>query len=386
MKIGIVGGALQGMEAVFLSKKAGYETFVLDKKGYAPAMSLADSNEIIDVVKDPEKAKTLLGDCDVVIPACEEMDALVTLDNISKEIGKPFLFDLRSYKISSSKELSNKMMERIGIPTPEPWPKCGFPVIVKPSSQSGSIGVSAVRNGSEMEAALKKVKELNDVPIIQEFVSGKSVSIEVIGNGRTARAFQTTEVILDSNYDCKRVMCEPNAIPEADAEQFAEIGTRMAEDMGLSALMDVEAIYTNKGLRVLEIDARIPSQTPAAVWAATDVNLLEELVCSSMGKISDTKNRNECSAYEHYLVDGENLITCGEKEFGKITEPRFERGFFGADEAITDYDPNKETWRATVISKGRTPTEVLEKRKNIIENIMTICELDEYVDRPPKMM
>jgi len=303
-----------------------------------------------------------------------------------KHLEIPFLFDLDAYAISSSKKRSNEIMAEVGVPLPKPWPECGFPVIVKPSSQSGSIGVSAVEESSGMDAALKIVEDLGDIPIIQEFVSGKSVSIEVIGRGDTARSLITTEVVLDYNYDCKQVVCEPGILPKEDDELFADIGKKTAEAIGLKGLMDVEAIYTKKGLRVLEIDARIPSQTPAAIWAATDINILEELAFSALGKSTGRKNRNECSVYEHYVVENDNLTTCGEKVFGKIKMPRMEDRFFGADEAITDYVPGKDVWRATVITKGKDPSEVLEKRKAFIRNIMEECCLEEYIDRSPKMV
>ncbi|MCL2033090.1 MAG: 3-methylornithine--L-lysine ligase PylC [Methanomassiliicoccaceae archaeon] len=386
MRIGIVGGALQGTEAVFLSKKAGFETFVIDRKEQAPALSLSDAYEVLDVVKDQGAAERALLDCDAVIPACEEIEALTALERVMENSDIPFLFDMDAYSISSSKEQSNKIMAELGVPMPEPWPECGFPAIVKPSSQSGSIGVSAVSGDGEMAAALKTVRDLGDTPIIQEFVSGKSVSIEVIGGGGPARPYPTTEVVLDSNYDCKMVLCEPDILPKDDDLLFADIGRRVADGIGLSGLMDVEAIYTKKGLRVLEIDARIPSQTPAAVWAATDINLLEEFVFSATGKSTGRASRNECSAYEHYLVENNNLFTCGEKAFGKIKGPRFEQRFFGSDEAITDYSPGKDVWRATVINKGKNAAEVLEKRKRFISNAMEECELEEYIDRSPGMM
>ena len=386
MKIGIVGGALQGMEAVFLSKKAGFETLVIDRKKTAPALSLSDSKEILDITKDENKAKKVLSDCDIVIPACEEIEALTVLDRMMEDSGKPFLFDLEAYMLSSSKERSNEIMGEIGIPMPKPWPECGFPVIVKPSSQSGSVGVSAVNSDEEMKRALNTVKELKDVPIIQEFVSGKSVSIEVIGNGRLARSLVTTEVILDSNYDCKMVLCEPNILPKKDNDLFADIGRGIAEAIRLKGLMDVEAIFTKNGLKVLEVDARIPSQTPAAVWAATDINILEELAFSAIGKSTGRKNRNGCSAYEHFVIENDSLITCGEKVFGKIADPKFEERFFGADEAITDYVPGKEVWRATVITKGKDAAEVLRKRKIFIHNLMDECSLDEFIDRSPRMV
>jgi len=386
MKIGIVGGALQGMEAVFLSKKAGFETLVIDRKASAPALSLSDRQEILDVTVDTDKARRILSDCDLVIPACEEMDALSTLDKMMEHLDIPFLFDLDAYEISSSKKRSIEIMADLGVPQPLPWPECGFPAIVKPSSQSGSIGVSAVEDSRGMDAALKTVEGLGDIPIIQEFVSGKSVSIEVIGRGGSARPMITTEVILDHNYDCKQVVCEPGIPTKEDDELFADIGKKTAEAIGLNGLMDIEAIYTKKGLRVLEIDARIPSQTPAAVWAAADINILEELTFSALGKSTGRKKRNDCSVYEHYLVENGNLTTCGEKVFGKIKKPRMEDRFFGADEAITDYVPGRESWRATVITKGKDPAEVLEKRKAFIRNVMEECCLEEYIDRSPRMV
>ncbi|MCL1811589.1 MAG: 3-methylornithine--L-lysine ligase PylC [Methanomassiliicoccaceae archaeon] len=386
MRIGIIGGALQGIEAVFLSNKAGFETVVIDRKENAPALSLSDSHEVLDVTKDAERAKKILWDCDAVIPACEEIEALTALDRMMQGSEVPFLFDLEAYGISSSKKRSNEIMEEIGIPLPRPWPECGFPAVVKPSSQSGSIGVSAVNNEKEMDAALRTVEELGDVPVAQEFVSGKSVSIEVIGKRGSATSFQTTEVVLDSNYDCKMVLCEPDILPKEDDELFADIGRRIAEAVDLNGLMDVEAIYTKNGLRVLETDARIPSQTPAAVWAATDINILEELAYSALGKTTGRENRNECSSYEHYLVENGRLITCGEKVFGKISKPRFEERFFGSDEAITNYLPGKEVWRATVITKGKTAAEVLRKRKEFIYRTMNECDLEEYVDRSPRMV
>jgi len=293
---------------------------------------------------------------------------------------------MASYEISCSKERSNRIMADVNVPIPRPWPECGFPIIVKPSSQSGSIGVSVANNEQERLRGLRTVEKLEDVPIQQEFVSGKSVSIEVIGNGSTSRSYITTEVVLDSNYDCKQVICEPDILPEADNDLFGKIGRDIADNLGLKALMDVEAIYTKKGLRVLEIDARIPSQTPAAIEAATGINLLEELVYSALGKETGKKSKGDCSVYEHYLIRDGLLITCGEKEFGHIDKPYFDSGLFGSDDIITDYMPDKTEWRATVINHGRTSADVLEKRKKFINSVMDRCELDEYVDRVPEMI
>ena len=386
MRIAIVGGALQGMEAVLLSKAAGYETVVLDRKKGAPAMSLCDEPVNLDPTKDPEAALEVFRGCDAVIPACEEMDLLKTLDSMKSKMDAPLLFDLASYNISNSKNRSNEVMKSVGVPLPQPWPQCGFPAIVKPSSQSGSIGVTVAMNEEDLEKGLAIVKSLNDEPVIQEFVHGKSVSVEVIGNGKTAKGYITTEVCLDSNYDCKMVRCNPNIMTKENCDLFAKIGEDVAEAIGLSALMDVEAILTPKGLRVLEIDARIPSQTPAAIEAATGVNLLEELATTALGRPAGRKPKEGSSVYRHvYLRDGE-LRSSGEKEFGHVVSPRFAPGLFGSDNCITDYEPGKAEWHATLISKGRTEKEADERAAACIEKILDECSIERFLDGTPEMI
>ena len=386
MRLAVVGGALQGMEAVYLASKAGIETTVLDRKGTAPALSICDDPVVLDPTKDPEGARRIFEDCDAVIPACEELDLLHCLDGMLKGTDVPLLFDMHSYEISCSKNRSNEIMESVGVPLPGKWPECGFPVIVKPSSQSGSIGVSVAFNQDDVDRGLETVRSLNDEPVIQEFVHGKSVSIEVIGNGRTARSYVTTEVVLDTNYDCKMVRCNPDIMSKEDDDLFAKIGKDVAENMGLSALMDVEAILTPKGLRVLEIDARIPSQTPAAIQAATGVNLLEELMFTALGKETGRVRAEGSSVYRHVVMKDGVLRACGEKEFGHVREPRMVSGLFGADDVITDYEPGKSEWRATLITHGPTEEEVDRRCASSIERILDECSVETFIDGSPEVI
>ena len=386
MRLAVVGGALQGMEAVYLASKAGIETTVLDRKGTAPALSICDDPVVLDPTKDPEGARRIFEDCDAVIPACEELDLLHCLDGMLKGMDVPLLFDMHSYEISCSKNRSNEIMASVGVPLPGKWPECGFPVIVKPSSQSGSIGVSVAFNQDDVDRGLETVRSLNDEPVIQEFVHGKSVSIEVIGDGRTARSYVTTEVVLDTNYDCKMVRCNPDIMSKEDDDLFAKIGKDVAEDMGLSALMDVEAILTPKGLRVLEIDARIPSQTPAAIQAATGVNLLEELMFTALGKETGRVRAEGSSVYRHVVMKDGVLRACGEKEFGHVREPRMVSGLFGADDVITDYEPGKSEWRATLITHGPTEEEVDRRCASSIERILDECSVETFIDGSPEVI
>ncbi len=386
MRLAIVGGALQGMEAVYLATAAGIETAVIDRKSNAPALSIADETYILDPTKDIDPALRIFGDCDAVLPACEERDLLGILDSSLKEAEIPFLFDLKAYDISCSKERSNAFMAEAGVPLPLPWPECGFPAIVKPSCQSGSIGVTAVKNEYERQKALTKVAELKDVPIVQEFVSGKSVSIEAIGDGEKARSYAATEVVLDCDYDCKMVRCAPDILSPENDRLFRDVCRKTAESIGLSALMDMEAIDSANGLRVLEIDARIPSQTPAAVEAGTGINLLEEFIGCKLGIKNSKTGYRRAGIYEHYVFKDGVLNTCGEKEFGRVNNPRILSGLFGSYKMITDYEPGKTEWRATVITKGRDMKEAEKQRLSVLDRIIGEAGVKKFSDLGPEMV
>lgn len=374
------------MEAAYLARKAGYETVVIDRREDAPALSLCDVPVVLDPITTPDEAVRCFNDCDAVIPASENMDLLWSLQRTMEDTEVPFLFDMSSYLTSSSKNKSNEIMNNIGIPIPRDYPECGYPAVVKPSSQSGSIGVTVVNSPEEASAAFSMIEKMGDDIVAQEFVSGKGVSIEVIGNGSKYTSFATTEIILDRGYDCKRVICTPEILDADTDRELNRIGTDIAGALELKGLMDVEAILTKNGLRVLEIDARIPSQTPAAVLAATGINILKELVDRMLGKDSNSKAMRGSSSYEHFVVRDGVMMTCGEKEFSHVSGPKITKGLFGSDEMISDFSSDKKEWRGTMINSGRTAEDMECKRVACIRRIMDECDVVEFVDSAPEVV
>ena len=82
MRLGIIGGALQGMECALLARDAGYRSIVIDRRPNAPALSLCDEPLVMDPAADPEGAASVFEELDYIIPACEDtglLDALVSI-------------------------------------------------------------------------------------------------------------------------------------------------------------------------------------------------------------------------------------------------------------------------------------------------------------------
>jgi pyrrolysine biosynthesis protein PylC len=66
--------------------------------------------------------------------------------------------------------------------------------------------------------------------------------------------------------------------------------------------------------------------------------------------------------------------------------PRFAPGLFGSDNCITDYEPGKTEWHATLITKGRTEEEADRKVDACISSILDECSIERFLDGTPEMI
>ncbi|MDD2498304.1 MAG: 3-methylornithine--L-lysine ligase PylC [Desulfitobacteriaceae bacterium] len=369
MKIAVIGGKLQGVEAAYLAKKAGWEVMVIDRNRDVPAETVGDSFVQLDVNSD-KSFREIIGKCQLVIPALEDKKALESICLTTDRIGVPLAFDSTAYQISSSKAVSNNLFQKLAIPIPELWPKCRFPVIVKPTDSSGSDGVKHLEKSDDFQKWVKSGKDIKDW-IIQEFLTGPSYSIEVIGCQGSYRSLQVTELEMDKVFDCKRVIA-PARIDLEIIKEFENIGVKIAQALELEGIMDVEVILADGEMKVLEIDARLPSQTPTAVYHSTGVNMVQ-ILGENFG-YNKPKSVTDCCVqrgvvYEHVKVSREKMEICGEHVMGTAGPLKLQEGFFGADEALTNYEPGKTNWVATLINTGISLADAWEKRSRVLKNI-----------------
>jgi len=349
VRLGIVGGKLQGTEAAYLAGKAGYEVVLVDRRRASAASGLADEVHNLDVLADQERALEVLGSCDAVLPACEEDETLEWLCGRVPTTETPVLFDLDSYRVTSSKLRSNELFDRLGVPRPQPWPACGFPVIVKPSGSSGSEGVQLVDDEGGLDEARGRLEAAGHQVVVEEYAPGPSISLEVIGGGedgrQTVAAFQPTLLEFDRFYDCKRVVAPIDEVRAGDpagleriTAAFDEIGRAIATGLGLRGIMDIEVMLHGDELKVLEVDARLPSQTPTAVFHSCGVNLVEMLAETFVrGRTPsfDRSPRKACS-YQHVRAAEGTVEVLGEHMMGEARPLRLVDGFHGADEALVE--------------------------------------------------
>lgn len=307
MNIAVVGGRLQGVEALSLARRAGYRACLIDRTSGRPAEALADEFIMADACS--EAALEAYARADLILPANEDIDCLTRLTALARERALPLAFDLEAYKITMSKRATDALIARAGVTAPRHYP-CPVPVIAKPSEGSGSHGVRLI--GDAAEAA--RFAEAHGDWIVEEYVEGRGYSIEVIGEPNNYRTYQLTEIHTDADYDCCRVTC-PVSLPSEVEAQLRRDSVKLAESLALRGIMDVEAIYSRGKMYVLELDARLPSQTPTAVERSTGVNFVSELLALFTGKVGFAPpiSRERAVCYEQFVIENGLPMTRGER-------------------------------------------------------------------------
>jgi pyrrolysine biosynthesis protein PylC len=380
--VGVVGGNLQGIEATYLAQKAGWEVIVVDRKPDAPASGLCERFIQLEVTSRNDLGPALKS-VDLVIPALENHMALAYLDQWTRAEGIPFALDPAAYAITSSKVKSNHLFTKLDLPVPASWPTCGLPVIAKPSVGSGSRKITVF---NETHSLQHHINESNEEWVIQEFIQGPSYSLEVIGFPDQYIPLTVTDLRMDAGYDCKRVLA-PTDLPKSLISDFEQVSISLAKALALKGLMDIEVILHKNDLKILEVDARLPSQTPTAVYWSTGLNivkLLGELFLNRPVKRRTGATPLRGVVYEHIKVSPNLLEVAGEHIMSGTDALRVEYDFFGADEAITNYVPGRDNWVATLIISDTDRTAAWIKRNTIISAIRQQLNLDGYRDSAPR--
>jgi len=382
MRLAVVGGGLQGTEAAYLAAKAGWEVRLLDRREEVPARGLAHDFVRCDASDQAALDRALRG-VDLVLPALEDTPVLENLTRWAGASGVPLAFDLSAYAVSSSKLVSNRPFRRMGLAMPRGGPACGLPLLVKPDGLSGSRGVRVFRDRETWRSWRESLQDPENW-VVQEYLQGPSYSIEVLGRPEAYQALQVTELEMDGVHDCKRVRA-PTKLDPALSQEFGRVGRELATAVRLHGLMDVEVILNGGRLKLLEIDARLPSQTPITVYWSTGYNMV--LALGNLFLRGDAPEAlpapGRAVVLEHLHAAGSRLEAAGEHVMSRRGPLRLEKGFYGAEEALTDFGPGRKDWAATLIVTGHDREEAWRRRCLVVEAIRRDLGLTECADPEP---
>jgi pyrrolysine biosynthesis protein PylC len=394
MRIAIVGGRLQGMEVVYLAHKAGYQTLVIDRSRQIPAAGMADRFVCFEFTPGacvPDGCE----DVDLIIPAIEDQDVLHLVAQWAHLKQIPLAFDREAYTLTCSKRRSNALFKKLGLPVPADWPGCGVPVVVKPDGESGSRGVTVYRDAAAFHADFTDGR-IPETHVAQQYLTGPQFSIEVVGMPGRHRALCVTDLHMDPGHDCNRVTA-PTRLSSAHVMKLEQMALTLAEAIDLKGIMDLEVILDQGDLKLLEIDARFPSQTPMAVYWATGINMVQVLaetvvpvhdlsgdgweqvrLDSVSEKAAEQDQGLETAAgqpparpvvVEHIQAGPHRIRFPGEHIMGGAGPLHRVPGFFGCREALTDFRPDRPCWVGTLVFCADSPQDLAAQRRSCYQRI-----------------
>jgi pyrrolysine biosynthesis protein PylC len=255
MTVLIVGGGPIAQQACRLAHAAGITAVVADKDSACPAAQMADRFLCLDVTNQP------LPSADVILPATEEQ---AVLDSLT---GCHVLFDHQAWALTSSRLRTDAFLRYHDIPAPEYFPSGSEPYIVKPDRGSFGQGIWVTEDFCEVGGAV------NGGFVAQEELEGDVWSaLVLVQNGQTT-CFPPAKL----TFDDRRRRTEAACIPAPASEELTQTACRIAQAIGLTGLLEVEAIYHHGVWKVIDLNARLPVLTPDAILAETGVNVLAAL-------------------------------------------------------------------------------------------------------------
>ena len=203
-----------------------------------------------------------------------------TLQTLLEMVGVPYTGSGRlGSAMAMDKDVSKRLFRVAGVATADwvmaPADKAlvardfGWPVVVKPSKQGSTVGLTVVKRAEDYEEAVTLARQYDDEVMIERFVPGRELTVGVLED----RALAVGEIIPRHeifDYECKYT-------PGMSQEIFpADLPPALAGECGRLALLAHDALKLGGYSRV---DFRL---TPAGELFCLEVNTLPGMTATSL--------------------------------------------------------------------------------------------------------
>lgn len=203
-----------------------------------------------------------------------------TIQTLLEMVGVPYTGSGRlGSAMAMDKDISKRLFRAAGVQTAD-WVMApaarslvdrdfGWPVVVKPSKQGSTVGLTVVKIGKDYDAAVTLAGQYDDEVMIERFVPGRELTVGVL----EGRALAVGEIIPRHeifDYECKYT-------PGMSQEIFpADLTPDLSAECGRLGLLAHEALKLGGYSRV---DFRL---TPAGELFCLEVNTLPGMTATSL--------------------------------------------------------------------------------------------------------
>jgi len=275
----IVGAGHLQCHAIRTVQALGFAALVTDQDPQAPGIALVDrwypvsTQDVLAHVLLVPQIRQEYRLCGVMTAGA---DVAPTVAAVAEEAGGLPSIPLWAALITHNKAEVRRRLAHAGLQHYQPqwflWqgsPVCdsyrevesvGYPLVVKPLSQSASRGVSIVQNVAGLEAALTKARQYGEDALLESCLSGTEHSAEMLLDNGTIRWWNIVDRIFQYHAGVPLEVGHVNssALPKQAWDDARKMMMRAAAALGVSwGPFKCDMMMTNAGPKILECTARL---------------------------------------------------------------------------------------------------------------------------------
>lgn len=286
------------VQVVAALRQAGHTVAVVDTaRGWIPEAEeermlgggVAAAPPSIEHLRELERGVLLSGLAD--IRAVRDADVLFlclhggrgedgSLQTLLEILGVPYTGSGRlGSAMAMDKDVSKRLFRLAGVPTAD-WVMApaardtvahdfDLPVVVKPSKQGSTVGLTVVKEADGLESAIALARRYDDEVMVERFVPGRELTVGIL-EGRPLAVGEIIPRHEIFDYECKYIPgmsreIFPADLPEAIAEECRRLGLLAHESLKLGGYSRVDFRLTPEGrLFCLEVNT-LPGMTATSL-------------------------------------------------------------------------------------------------------------------------
>ena len=270
-KLGIIGASYLQMPLVEKAREMGVESICFAWEEGAVCKDVCDKFYPVSTV-DKEEILRLCRELKIDgITTIASDIAVLTVNYVAEKMGLIGNPDKYS-EIVTNKYLMRRCFKDYNVPStkfcisdgivPEIVKKFCYPLIVKPTDRSGSLGVEKIEEPSKLKAAIERAcnESFQKKAVIEEFVEGREISVETISYKGIHWILQITDkVTTEAPFFVELEHHQPSTLPDDIKEQVKSIVLNALDALHIkygASHSELKITYDGD-IRVIEIGARM---------------------------------------------------------------------------------------------------------------------------------
>lgn len=337
-KLAVIGASYLQLPLVLKAKEMGLEVYCFAWKDGAVCAEYADGFFDISIIEK----EAILEKCQEIgidgIATIASDTATVAVNYVASKMGlvaNPYEYT----EICTNKYLMRQCFMNHQVPSPKfavadekgaDLQGFHYPLIVKPTDRSGSRGVEKINSSEELSSAIERAQNesFEHKAIVEEFVTGREISVESISYRGTHYILQITDkVTTGAPFFVELEHHQPSSLPLEKKEEVKKIVLNALDSLHVQfGASHSELKITEDGdIKVIEIGARMGGDFIGSnlVKLSTGYDFLEGVVKVAMGDfVKPMLSENNYSGVYFLSKETERLLPIIEhwKEYPELVE------------------------------------------------------------------